>query len=207
MVPAMYIQVAGGLNLAALKKPSVAGSVNLPTMCGMKNSAQIRRRTTIPLSRLNLSAHDMLSPVDADFGSFQWIALGRRKAAHHPIFLLPLSQFAPKRVELVGLRPIDARHVLLHLVADLGLQIGEVAVAHRKARQQLRIELRRLGGIDRDDLVLLVGQAAPAPGPTGPCAFPGNRRTGRCRSRRTPRLRPWRAARSTSWSGRWRACP
>jgi hypothetical protein len=41
IVPAMYIQVAGGLNLAALKKFSVAGSVNLPTMCGMKNSPQI----------------------------------------------------------------------------------------------------------------------------------------------------------------------
>ena len=63
MVPAMYIQVAGGLNLAATKKPKVAGSVNLPTMCGMKNSAQIRRRSTIGLSRLNLSAHDMRSPV------------------------------------------------------------------------------------------------------------------------------------------------
>ena len=56
------IQVAGGLNLAALKKQSVAGSVNLPTTCGMKNSAQIRRRSTIGLNRLNLSAHDMRSP-------------------------------------------------------------------------------------------------------------------------------------------------
>ena len=63
IAPAMYIQVAGGLNLAALKKPSVAGSVNLPTTWGMKNSAQVRRSSTIPLSRLNLSAQDMLSPV------------------------------------------------------------------------------------------------------------------------------------------------
>src|SRR5581483_12493146 len=65
--PAIYIQVAGGLNLAALKKFSVAGSVNLPTTCGMKNSAQIRRSTTTPFSRLNLSAQDMHSPVRLRF--------------------------------------------------------------------------------------------------------------------------------------------
>jgi len=52
--PAMYIQVAGGLNLAALKKFSVAGSVNLPTMCGMKNSPQIRRRMFTPSVRSKL---------------------------------------------------------------------------------------------------------------------------------------------------------
>src|ERR1051325_3498685 len=92
--PAMYIQVAGGLNLAALKKPKVAGSVNLPTMCGMKNSAQIRRKSTIGLRRLNLSAHDMLSPVSAFAVHFN----GSRRVAqgfHQPIFLLPSSQFAP----------------------------------------------------------------------------------------------------------------
>src|SRR3954465_5489178 len=100
MVPAMYIQVAGGLNLAATKKPRVAGSVNLPTICGMKNSAQIRRRSTIGLRRLNLSAHDMLSPVPALCRSFQWIAPGgasfyQEKKLHQPIFLPPPSQFAP----------------------------------------------------------------------------------------------------------------
>src|SRR2546430_16717996 len=94
MVPAMYIQVAGGLNLAALKKPSVAGSVNLPTTCGMKNIAQIRRRTTTPLSKLNLSAHDMLSPV-----IFRIHFQGSRPDAQgwlHQGSFLPLSQPAPK---------------------------------------------------------------------------------------------------------------
>ena len=51
---AIYIQVAGGLNLAALKKFSVAGSVNLPTMWGMKTSPQIRRRTLTPLEKSKL---------------------------------------------------------------------------------------------------------------------------------------------------------
>src|SRR5215203_6437265 len=84
MVPAMYIHVAGGLNFAATKNPRVAGSVNLPTICGMKNSPHMRRRITIPLSKLNLSAHDMLSPRD-DLSSFQWIAEGgARLSGPHP---------------------------------------------------------------------------------------------------------------------------
>ena len=53
IVPATYIQVAGGLNLAAVKKFNVAGSVNLATMCGMKNNPQIRRSTTTPLLMSN----------------------------------------------------------------------------------------------------------------------------------------------------------
>src|SRR6478672_4027571 len=80
MVPATYIQVAGGLNLAALKKPRVAGSVNLPTTCGMKCSAMVRRRITIPLSKLNLSAQDMLSPRDdiaVHFNGLPKVAQGR----------------------------------------------------------------------------------------------------------------------------------
>src|SRR4051812_45324593 len=165
----MYIQVAGGLNLAATKKPRVAGSVNLPTMCGMKNSAQISRRSTIGLRRLNLSAHDMLSPVPALCRSFQWIAPGgasfTSKEGSPADLLAALEPVRPQRIERVGARPIDPRHIVLHLVADLGLQIGEVAVADRETRQQLRIELGRLPGIDRSDLVLLVGQAAPDQAP------------------------------------------
>ena len=52
MVPAMYIQVAGGLNLAATKKPRVAGSVNLPTMCGMKNSAADQAQDHDPVQQV-----------------------------------------------------------------------------------------------------------------------------------------------------------
>src|SRR5436190_19593362 len=64
IAPAMYIQVAGGLNLAVLKKFSVAGSVNLPTMCGMKNSPQIRRRTLTPSVRSKFCAQpDMMPPL------------------------------------------------------------------------------------------------------------------------------------------------
>src|SRR5215510_12176064 len=79
IAPAMYIQVAGGLNLAALKKPSVAGSVNLPTTWGMKNSAQVSRSSTTPFSRLNLSAHDMRFPrcVGGHFNGSGVVTQGR----------------------------------------------------------------------------------------------------------------------------------
>src|SRR5438477_10707364 len=157
MVPAMYIHVAGGLNLAALKNPKVAGSVNLPTMCGMKNSAQIRRRSTIGLRRLNLSAHDMLFPRGGYLRFISMDRAGWRKALPADL-LATVEPVRAQRIERVGARPVDPRHIVLHLVADLGLQIGEVAVADREARQQLRVELRRLRRVDRSDLVLLVSE-------------------------------------------------
>src|ERR1041384_4096200 len=70
-----------------------------------------------------------------------------------------------ERVERVGAGAVDTRHVLLHLVADPGLQIGEIAIADREARQELRIELRRLVRVDRNHLVLLIGEAAPHQAP------------------------------------------
>ena len=39
IAPAIYIQVAGGLKPASTKNSSVAGTVILPMICGMKNSA------------------------------------------------------------------------------------------------------------------------------------------------------------------------
>src|SRR6476469_1455414 len=101
MPPAMYIQVAGGLNLAALKKPNVASSVNLPTMCGMKNSAQIRRRSTIGLRRLNLSAHDMLSPRGGYLHFISMDRAGWRKASPADL-LAALEPVRPQRIERVG---------------------------------------------------------------------------------------------------------
>ena len=62
MAPAIYIQVAGGLKPALTKNSSVAGTVILPTICGMKNSAQMMRRILNSLSRLNLSANDIGRP-------------------------------------------------------------------------------------------------------------------------------------------------
>src|SRR5579885_112950 len=59
MAPAIYIQVAGGLKPALTKKSSVAGTVSLPTMSGMKKTAQIMRRMLNSLSRLKLSTHDI----------------------------------------------------------------------------------------------------------------------------------------------------
>src|SRR5205814_5899816 len=102
------------------------------------------------LRRLNLSAHDMLSPVSALCRSFQWIAPGGARLSPADL-LAALEPVRTQRIERVGAWPVDPRHVVLHLVADLGLQIGEVAVADREPRQQLRIELRRLRRVDRSD--------------------------------------------------------
>src|SRR3954466_8446783 len=116
MVPAMYIQVAGGLNLAATKKPKVAGSVNLPTTCGMKCSATVRRRITMPFSKLNLSAHDMLPPdAFVHFNGSRWMKQGRLPRlilrASPPDVLVALEPARAERIKRVGCRPVDSRHV------------------------------------------------------------------------------------------------
>src|SRR6185437_457118 len=61
IVPEIYIHVAGGLNPALTKNSSVAGTVILPTIWGMKNTAQIMRKILNSLSRLNLSASDIVT--------------------------------------------------------------------------------------------------------------------------------------------------
>ncbi len=71
IAPAIYIQVAGGLKPAATKNSSVAGTVILPMMCGMKKAPQMMRRILNSLNRLNLSANDIVSP-----------GLGRRNSWH-----------------------------------------------------------------------------------------------------------------------------
>src|SRR5271163_1157485 len=104
IVPATYIQVAGGWNLAALKKFSVAGSVNLPTMCGMKNSPQTRRRTTTPLVKskscakpdISLPCHSPCSYVS--FAAPTIAPANRRRAPVRwrlPVQLLEVAIDAP----------------------------------------------------------------------------------------------------------------
>src|SRR5208282_4890554 len=60
--PEMYIQVAAGLNPAATKKLSVAGTVNLATICGMRKAPQMMRKILNSFRRLKLSAIDILPP-------------------------------------------------------------------------------------------------------------------------------------------------
>ena len=67
MAPAIYIHVAGGLKPALTKNSSVAGTVILPTMCGMKKAPQMMRRILNSLSRLNLSARLVTLPPPARF--------------------------------------------------------------------------------------------------------------------------------------------
>src|SRR5271166_3008923 len=89
IAPATYIQVAGGLNLAALKKFSVAGSVNLPTMCGIKNSPQIRRRMLTPLLRSKLCQNPDMNALP--FSRTNYYLDHSSESAATPTLCLPLS--------------------------------------------------------------------------------------------------------------------
>src|SRR5262245_47358400 len=107
IVPAIYIQVAGGLKPALTKNSSVAGTVIFPTICGMKNTAQIIRRRLNSLSRLNLSASDMAP-------SPHWVFNFRLKL----LSLQPSIALGVKRIER---RPVETRQFILNLVSDLAL--------------------------------------------------------------------------------------
>src|SRR5262245_9375982 len=79
-----------------------------------------------------------------------------------------LQPAAPTGIERLHDWPLEAWHVALHAIADLLLDIGEMAVALRKRREFRRIELERGRRIDRVEPVLLVDRLAhdhaPAPG-------------------------------------------
>src|SRR5215472_8240464 len=69
-------------------------------------------------------------------------------------------------IERRYLWPVQARHVGLHLVADPGLQIGEMAVALRKLRQQSFVQFEPCGWIQRIEAVFLVDRLAQHQAPT-----------------------------------------
>src|SRR5581483_4015240 len=83
IAPAIYIQVAGGLKPALTKNSSVAGTVILPTMCGMKKAPQMMRRMLNSFGRLNLSAHDIGIPPKAYYEGRK-IALLDARAKPYP---------------------------------------------------------------------------------------------------------------------------
>jgi hypothetical protein len=63
---------------------------------------------------------------------------------------------APALVERLDLRALEAGHVRFHLAADLRLQIGEVPITFRKAREQITVEAELCRGIDRVEPILFV---------------------------------------------------
>src|SRR5580704_2192729 len=62
----------------------------------------------------------------------------------------------PSRVEGFYFRTLQPRHIGLHFVPDIALQVSQVAIAFRKALQQLLIELQQLARIHRVHAVLFV---------------------------------------------------
>ncbi len=74
-----------------------------------------------------------------------------------------ISTREPARATLVVVLDLGAgqpRHVRLDVIADPGLQVGEVAVAGRESLQALGVEGRRGGRVDRVEAVLLIDRLA-----------------------------------------------
>src|SRR4029078_7372006 len=84
IVPAIYIQVAGGLKPALTKNSNVAGPGVVPTMGGMKKTAQMMRRTLNSLSRLNLSASDMTAVPPVVYGAPPAVKIALPDAGANP---------------------------------------------------------------------------------------------------------------------------
>ncbi len=121
--------------------------------------------------------------------------------------LRALQPACSARVERFDLRPFEPGHVRLDVVADLRLEVREMAVALGEAREQAGVE-RQPQRTDRP------GRAGPsrrsavaARGPSGRHAARRSRRSARCTRRRRRHRAPRRAARSSSWSGSRRARP
>jgi hypothetical protein len=70
------------------------------------------------------------------------------------------------RIERLESRAFQPREIVLHGVADAALQIGEVAVAFRKARKQRRVQRELRRRVDGIDTVLLINVPAQDECPT-----------------------------------------
>ena len=68
------------------------------------------------------------------------------------------SQRLPARVERFHFGAFQPRHVRLHLVADVALQVGQVAITFWETLQQFLIERQQLPGIHRIHAILLVNR-------------------------------------------------
>ena len=110
-------------------------------------------------------------------------------------------------VQGLDLRPGQPGHVGLDLVADAGLQVGQVPVALRERASVAASSSSRAAGSTGSMPVLLVDRLAQHDAPAPVAASPGNRRSGRCKPRRTARRAPGPAGRSSSWSARWPGRP
>src|SRR5262245_25160448 len=175
IVPAIYIQVAGGLNPALTKNSSVAGTVILPMMCGIKNTAQMMRRMLNSLSRLNLSASDMAVVPPAVFGPPPTFKNRTSWRVRQPLApLSTVSRLLPSvtpRIKRRKRRSIEPRKLVLDLVPDLALQVGEVAVAFGELRQMRLVEREPRVRLDRIDAIFLVGEPPQYDTPTALALF------------------------------------
>ena len=106
---------------------------------------------------------------------------GPRGEASERLALQPLGALRIKRVERFA---FETGQVALDVVADLGLQIGEVTITFRELRKQRGIERERDAGIDRVEPVLLV-DVPRSTIPQRPSRFSRKSKRGPCTRRRT----------------------
>src|SRR5215831_20227334 len=117
---------------------------------------QRRKRVTRVTKPANVRAQ-IFAPNEPRYRS-AFAVLQRCGFSFEPLLAVPVE-----RLEL-GSR--ESRHVGLHGLSVLGLQIGEMAVSFRKPREQRRIELHGRGWIDRHDAVAFIDRLAQHDAPT-----------------------------------------
>src|SRR4051812_47579805 len=93
-------------------------------------------------------------------GWWLWIPALAPLGRNDQLQLLALQPPLARLIQPLHLRPIQARHIGFHRVADPRLQIGEMAIASREARQQIGIERELRRRIERIEPILLVDRLA-----------------------------------------------
>src|SRR5665213_93112 len=148
---------------------TVSRPIFIGAFCAIAGIANVAApaAAAVPLKNLRrLRLSDIVSSPRFYFGDLALNSAARATGGALCCPRLPNSELMalePGRalgIKRVQIGPVEAGHVAFDHVADLGLQISEVAVAFRKLRQQILVEHRPRRGVDRIDAVFFVSQAA-----------------------------------------------
>jgi hypothetical protein len=76
-------------------------------------------------------------------------------------WLLLDEPFASLRVERIDFLAGQSGHVGFHFVADVLLEVAEMAIAFRKSKQLVAIQLKERGRVDGIDTIFLIDRLSP----------------------------------------------
>src|SRR5262249_25139301 len=115
----------------------------------------------------------LLSPRWFDAPPSFKIALpgARANPSRSRLIFLALKPGLALRIKRRKRRPIEPGKLVLDLVADLALQVGEVAAAFGKLRQMCRVEREPRIRLNRVDAIFLVGEPSQHDTPTAFALF------------------------------------